>query len=87
MLLTFAFDDSFAALSVDPALQAIEFIDRGLVRLFQLFVASRCFIEHSLQLRRLLKSDQQEAVALGQIVGKGVSVIHNAHCFNRSRQL
>ncbi len=57
MLLTFAFDDSFAALSVDPAFQAIEFIDRGLVRLFQLFVASRCFIEHSFQLRRLLKSD------------------------------
>jgi hypothetical protein len=87
MLLTFAFDDSFAALSVDPAFQAIEFIDRGLVRLLQLLIGSRGFVEHSLQLRRLPKSDQQQAVALGQIVGKGVSVIHNAHCFSRSRQL
>jgi len=57
MLLTLTFDDSFAALYVDPALQAIEFIDRSLVRLFQLLIGSRCFVEHSLQLRRLLKSD------------------------------
>ena len=54
MLLAIAFDDPFAPPAVDPALQAIEFIDRGLVRLLQLRIRSGCLIEHAFQLRRLL---------------------------------
>ena len=37
-----------------------------------------------LQFGRLLESRQQELVALGKIVGKSVSVIHNAHCSSDS---
>ena len=82
MLLPLAFDDPFTPPAVDPALQAIEFIDCGLVRLLQLRIRSGCFIEHAFQLRRFSESCQQKLVALGKIVGKSVGVIHHAHCFN-----
>ena len=80
MLLAIAFDDPFAALSVDPALQGAQFLERGLVRGLQRFVRRSRLIQHALQLRSFSESRQQELVALSKIIGKCVSVIHNAHC-------
>ena len=39
-----------------------------------------------LDLYVLLESGQQELLTLGKIVGERVCIIHNAHCFNNSRE-
>ncbi len=83
MLLPLAFDDPFASAAMDPALQAIEFIERGLLRLFQFLIGGGRFIQHALQLRGLLKSCQQELVAVGKIGGKLLGVIHVTSCYNQ----
>jgi hypothetical protein len=100
MLLALAFDDPFAAAPIDPSLQSVEFIDRGLMSVFQLLMRGSRLIEHAAELRHLpfgvdnstlvscgfLESSQQELTALGKIVGEKVGVIHNANCFNNSCQ-
>ena len=68
MLLAIAFDDPFATLSVDPALQPIEFIQCGLMRLLQFFIRSSCLVEHTFQLGCLPKGSQQETLAFAQVV-------------------
>ena len=100
MPLAFAFQESFAAATVDPSLQDIEFIDRGLMRLLQLLVRGGRLVQHATEFGRLLlgidssplklcgvlESRQQELVAFGKVGGKRVGVIHNAHCFTDSCQ-
>ncbi len=83
MELPLAFDHPFTSLSIGPAFQLLEFIDRGLMRLLQLFIGGGRLIENPPQLRRLLECGQQELLALGQIVRK-LGVIHHAYCFNNS---
>ena len=80
MLLTISLNDLLGPPTVDPALQSAQFLERGLVRGLQRFVRRSCLVEHTLQFRRFSESCQQELVALVQIVGKSMSVIHNAHC-------
>ena len=84
MELPLAFDHPFTSLSVGPAFQLLEFIDRGLMRFLQLFIGGGRLIENPPKLRRLLECSQQELLALGQIVRKLVGVIHHAYCFNNS---
>jgi hypothetical protein len=80
MLLTISLNDLLSSPAVDPAFQSAQFLERGLVRGLQRFVRCCRLTQHTLQLRRFSKSRQQELVALNQVVGKSVSVIHNAHC-------
>ena len=100
MPLAFAFHESFAPAAVDPTLQGIQFVERGLMRLLQLLVRGGRLVQHAaefghlllgidratLKLCGLLESRQQELLALGKIVGKRVGVIHNADCFTDSCQ-
>jgi hypothetical protein len=51
-----SFDGPLTPPPVDPPLQAVELVQRGLVRCFQLFIGGRCGVEHMLQLGRLLES-------------------------------
>ena len=95
MSLAFAFQESFAAATVDPLLQGIEFIDRGLMRLLQLLVRGGRLVQYATEFSRLLRGIdssplelcgllegcQQELLALGKIGGKRVGVIHNANSF------
>ena len=85
MMLTISLDDLLGSPAVDPALQGAQFLERGLVRGLQRFVRCSRLIEHTLQFRRFSESRQQELVALIQVVGKSMSVIHNAHCCSDSR--
>src|SRR5260221_11781685 len=100
MPLAFAFQQSFAAATVDPSLQGIEFVDRSLMRLLQLLVRGSRLVQHATEIGRLLlgidssplklcgvlEGRQQELVALGKVGGKRVGVIHNAICFTDSCQ-
>ena len=79
-----SFDGPLTPPPVDPPLQAVELVQRGLVRCFQLFIGGRCGVEHMLQLGRLLESCQQQTLALGEIVGEWKGVVHNAPCCNNS---
>jgi len=84
MTLPLSLDDLLSSPAVDPALQGAQFLERGLVRGLQRFVRRSRLIQHALQLRRFSESRQQELVALDKIIGKCMSVIHNAHCFSDS---
>ena len=95
MPLAFAFQKSLAAAAIDPSLQGMEFIDRGLMRLLQLLVRGGRLVQYVTEFGRVLRgidssplklcgvleSRQQELMALGKIGGKRIGVIHNAHCF------
>jgi hypothetical protein len=85
MLLTISLNDLLGPPAVDPALQGAQLFQGCLMRLLQFFIRRSCLVKYTLQLRRLLKSGQQELMALSQVIGKNRSVIHNAHCCSDSR--
>jgi hypothetical protein len=77
VLLPFALDYPFMPATVNPLLQTIDFVEGGLVRLFQLVIRGGCFFQDAANLGRdslgifgstlkllcLTKRSQQEAVA------------------------
>jgi hypothetical protein len=84
MLLALALDDLLGSPPVDPPLQRIKLINRGLVRGLQLFIRSSRLLQHATEFVRLLERRQQKLVALGEIVRKSAVVIHNDNRSNDS---
>jgi hypothetical protein len=98
MALPFAFRETFSPPAIRPALVPCQLIECGGVRLLQLLIRSGRFVQHTVQFRRpllglhhapfalggLLEGSQQEALALGQIVGKEVGAVHVADYCNNS---
>ena len=81
MPLAFSLHDLRGSPAIDPSLQGIQFIDRGLMRRLQRSYEAAVSSSTRLSSDACSKSRQQELVALGQVGGKRVGVIHNAHCF------
>ena len=92
MALPCAFRETFSPSAVRPTLVPCQFVERGDVFLLQRFVGGSGLAQHAVQLRNLplrfrhllfelgglLERRQQEALALAEIVGKKVAVIHVA---------
>ena len=87
MSLAFSLDQLLRSSTVDPPLQGAQFIEHGLMRGLQRFVRCRCLVQHTAQFGRLSKRRQQELLALGEIRGESVVVIHNDHCSSDSCRL
>ena len=79
MLLAFSLDQLLRSSTVDPPLQGAQFFQRGLMRRSAVPVRSGRLFQHAAQLGGLLERRQQEPLALGEIIGKSVVVIHNDH--------
>ena len=86
MSLACSLDQLLRSSTVDPPLQGAQFIEHGLMRGLQRFVRCRRLVQHTAQFGRLSKRRQQALLALGEIRGESVVVIHNDHCFSDSRK-
>jgi hypothetical protein len=85
MLLAFSFEEPLATLAVDPPFQAIQLRHGRFVDLFELVMRGGRLVQDAAELRHttltlsgFVKSSQQEPLALGEIIRKSASVVHNA---------
>lgn len=87
MPLTFSLNDLLGPPAIDPPLQRIQFIHRGLMCRLQLFVRGGCRVEYSTEFFCSPKGCQQQLLTLNKISGEVVVVIHYDHCSSGSFRL